>query len=250
MATIGTSNQKWVGLTDFEPDMSHCHESRLIRVGKHLCLFVAGVVAWITLVLSNQLDSATSSSRLVLVTLTLLLLLGSLHTWEEVLKCNLPKGSKLVGSWWIFDLKYNSDSTVEWYKVHLAAQGFTQVADHITKKLIHLSVLIKLFETYLPWPQSMTWKFSRLTLLQLFWMLTSMNWYTWGCPQAIRWIQTMRWYWSYWNQYMGSNKHPMSTTRSWQHNLRKCVSNQWLLKSLSLWHTMALCWQSTHLPWG
>lgn len=37
------------------------------------------------------------------------------QTWEEVPKRSLPEGSKLVGSRWVFDLKYNADGAVERY---------------------------------------------------------------------------------------------------------------------------------------
>ena len=45
------------------------------------------------------------------------------ETWELT---TLPKGKHLVGSKWIFSIKYNSDGTIERYKARLVARGFTQ----------------------------------------------------------------------------------------------------------------------------
>ncbi|KAH9668313.1 hypothetical protein KPL70_021366 [Citrus sinensis] len=44
-------------------------------------------------------------------------------TWEVV---DLPKGKKVVGSKWIFTVKYKANREVERYKARLVAQGFTQ----------------------------------------------------------------------------------------------------------------------------
>ncbi|CAM8951545.1 unnamed protein product [Rhodiola kirilowii] len=44
-------------------------------------------------------------------------------TWEKV---DLPKGKSIVGSKWIFTLKYNSDGSLERYKARLVAKGYTQ----------------------------------------------------------------------------------------------------------------------------
>ncbi|RVX21201.1 Retrovirus-related Pol polyprotein from transposon RE1 [Vitis vinifera] len=45
------------------------------------------------------------------------------ETWEVM---NLPRGKKPVGCKWIFTVKYKADGTVERYKAHLVAKGFTQ----------------------------------------------------------------------------------------------------------------------------
>ena len=45
------------------------------------------------------------------------------QTWEMVPR---PKGVKPVGCRWIFNLKYNADSTLERYKARLVAKGYTQ----------------------------------------------------------------------------------------------------------------------------
>lgn len=39
---------------------------------------------------------------------------------------SLPLGKNIVGCKWMFTIKYNLDGTVERYKAHLVAQGFTQ----------------------------------------------------------------------------------------------------------------------------
>ncbi|XP_049935028.1 retrovirus-related Pol polyprotein from transposon RE2 isoform X2 [Nymphaea colorata] len=44
-------------------------------------------------------------------------------TWEVV---DIPKGTHLVGSKWVFNVKYKPDGTVERYKARLVAKGFSQ----------------------------------------------------------------------------------------------------------------------------
>ena len=45
------------------------------------------------------------------------------QTWEVT---GLPKGKKTLGCKWVFTIKYNSNGTLEQYKVWLVAKGFTQ----------------------------------------------------------------------------------------------------------------------------
>jgi hypothetical protein len=45
------------------------------------------------------------------------------ETWVIV---QLPKEKKPVGSKWVYKIKYNSDGTLERYKVRLVAKGYTQ----------------------------------------------------------------------------------------------------------------------------
>ena len=45
------------------------------------------------------------------------------NTWEVK---ELPVGRKLIGSKWIFEVKYDNDGTVERFKGRLVAKGFTQ----------------------------------------------------------------------------------------------------------------------------
>ncbi|CAL9022379.1 unnamed protein product [Prunus brigantina] len=45
------------------------------------------------------------------------------HTWSIV---KLPKGRKIVGSRWIYKIKFNSDGSIERHKARLVARGFTQ----------------------------------------------------------------------------------------------------------------------------
>lgn len=45
------------------------------------------------------------------------------HTWDIV---PLPLGKCLIGCKWVYRIKYNSDGSVEWYKVRLVAKGYTQ----------------------------------------------------------------------------------------------------------------------------
>ncbi|KAL6348342.1 hypothetical protein AAG906_005643 [Vitis piasezkii] len=47
------------------------------------------------------------------------------NTWEMV---PLPPGHKPIGCRWVYKIKYHSDGTIERYKAHLVAKGYTQVA--------------------------------------------------------------------------------------------------------------------------
>jgi transposase InsO family protein len=57
------------------------------------------------------------------------------NTWELV---DLPPGKPVVGSRWVFDLKYNVDGSVKKYKARLVCQGFSQTYG------------VDYFETYAP----------------------------------------------------------------------------------------------------
>ena len=76
-------------------------------------------------------------------------------TWEVM---NLPRGKKPMGCKWVFTMKYKADGTVEWYKAHLVAKGFTQTYDidytetfAPVAKLNTIRVLLSLAEN-LDWP--------------------------------------------------------------------------------------------------
>ena len=45
-------------------------------------------------------------------------------TWSDVLR---PAGKNVVGSKWVFKLKRKADGSIDKYKAHLVAQGFTQI---------------------------------------------------------------------------------------------------------------------------
>ena len=44
-------------------------------------------------------------------------------TWELV---SLPAGRKAIGSYWVFRIKWHLDGSVECYKAHLVAKGYSQ----------------------------------------------------------------------------------------------------------------------------
>ena len=43
----------------------------------------------------------------------------------KVVPC--PKGRKVVGSKWVFHIKWGPDGAIQKYKAHVVAQGFTQI---------------------------------------------------------------------------------------------------------------------------
>ena len=45
------------------------------------------------------------------------------HTWDFV---TLPSRKSVVGCKWIYKIKTHSDGSIEHYKTHLIAKGFTQ----------------------------------------------------------------------------------------------------------------------------
>jgi outer membrane protease len=45
------------------------------------------------------------------------------NAWTIV---DLPLGSKAIGYKWVFKRKYNSDRSIQIFKVRLVAKGFTQ----------------------------------------------------------------------------------------------------------------------------
>ena len=45
------------------------------------------------------------------------------HTWDLV---TLPPRKSVVGCKWIYKIKTRSDGSIECYKAHLVAKGFTQ----------------------------------------------------------------------------------------------------------------------------
>ena len=46
-------------------------------------------------------------------------------TWELI---KLPEGCKVIGSHWVLIVKCNADGSIDKYKAHLIAQGFTQMS--------------------------------------------------------------------------------------------------------------------------
>lgn len=46
------------------------------------------------------------------------------NTW---LLTSLPAGKKAIGSKWVYRVKYKQDGTVDRFKAHLVAKGYTEV---------------------------------------------------------------------------------------------------------------------------
>jgi hypothetical protein len=44
-------------------------------------------------------------------------------TWEFM---PLPQGKNVVHCKWVYKFKYKSNSSIEWYKAHLVAKGYSQ----------------------------------------------------------------------------------------------------------------------------
>ena len=53
-----------------------------------------------------------------------------MHTWKNLDVYNIiprPKGHRIVGSKWVFHVKYGPDGSVQKHKACIVTQGFTQV---------------------------------------------------------------------------------------------------------------------------
>lgn len=51
----------------------------------------------------------------------------SVPTWELVKASSVPKGRRIVGCTWAFDIKRNADGSIARWKARLCAQGFSQM---------------------------------------------------------------------------------------------------------------------------
>ena len=71
--------------------------------------------------------------------------------------CSLPKGKSATGCKWVCKIKYRSDASIERYKAHLVANGYTQVEgiDYhgifatVAKLIVHLLVSIVAIKNWL-----------------------------------------------------------------------------------------------------
>ena len=44
------------------------------------------------------------------------------HTWQLT---TLPPSKVPIGCKWVYKVKYRANGTIEWYKAHLVAKGYT-----------------------------------------------------------------------------------------------------------------------------
>ena len=85
------------------------------------------------------------------------------NTWELVAA---PHGSPVVGSKWVFTLKFNVDGTIKRYKARLVAQGFSQTEG------------VDYFETFSPVVNQVTLKLVLATAVKKGWNLNQMDFQT------------------------------------------------------------------------
>ena len=52
--------------------------------------------------------------------------LTEMETWDLVPKSDLPKGRRIIGSRWVWDVKMNEDGSVNRFKARLVGKGFAQ----------------------------------------------------------------------------------------------------------------------------
>ncbi|CAM8913928.1 unnamed protein product [Rhodiola kirilowii] len=76
-----------------------------------------------SVVIPNSVEEALNVSEWKEVILEEIKALEKNATWEKV---DMPKRKSIVGSKWIFTLKYNSDGSLEGYKSRVVAKGYTQ----------------------------------------------------------------------------------------------------------------------------
>ena len=50
--------------------------------------------------------------------------LNTNHIWSLT---SLPPGKKSIGCHWVFKIKWHSNDTIEHFKAHLVAKGYTQL---------------------------------------------------------------------------------------------------------------------------
>lgn len=87
-------------------------------------------------------------------------------TWEVV---DLPKGKKVVGSKWVFTVKYKAYGEVERYKVRLVAQCFTQTYGIDYKEKFAPVAKLNSIRVLLSLAVNLDWELHQLDVKNAFW---------------------------------------------------------------------------------
>ncbi|KAH9735881.1 protein kinase domain-containing protein [Citrus sinensis] len=118
--------------------------------------------------LNQELDTGVSSDLDLPIAIRKAEEMRALHdngTWEVV---DLPKGKKVVGSKWVFTVKYKADGEVEKYKARLVAQGFTQTYGIDYEETFALMAKLNSIQVLLSLAVNLDWELHQLDVKNAF----------------------------------------------------------------------------------